>query len=433
MNKSEISSLLSFYQNELKDNILSFWLSRCVDVDNGGFVNCFDNSGEVLVSNDKYTWSQGRFVWVWSKLASMKGNTFSKKEKDHFLQLAKHGRDFLLHHCLIGKDDWRCVFLLNAQGNPKYVDGIDVLDSSIFADCFVACGFAIYSSISGDIKSWNFAKNLYSSIYNRIKQNAFNSLPYPLGPEYRMHSIPMIGTNLACEMYRAAQIMEPNLSHIYKTDIQLFSSDVLNNFVDNNNILHEIISKDNLFLEGLFGDHINPGHVIEDMWFQLDAADILHEHDRLEKIKVIAKKAFELGWDHKFGGYLHFTTSTGGEIQGSFENDTCDEVQLRLVYGDWDSKLWWVHSEALYTSLLLYFRTNDPQFLSHYSRVADYVFKTFPNQDPSIGEWKQIRTRDGKPQEKVVALPVKDPYHITRNFILIIELLEKELALANMK
>ena len=38
----------------------------------------------------------------------------------------------------------------------------------------------------------------------------------------------------------------------------------------------------------------------------------------------------------------------------------------------------------------------------------------------------KIRTREGRPQEKVVALPVKDPYHIIRNVILIIELLERE-------
>ena len=35
--------------------------------------------------------------------------------------------------------------------------------------------------------------------------------------------------------------------------------------------------------------------------------------------------------------------------------------------------------------------------------------------------------RDGSPQEKVVALPVKDPFHIMRNMILILELLSREL------
>jgi len=33
------------------------------------------------------------------------------------------------------------------------------------------------------------------------------------------------------------------------------------------------------------------------------------------------------------------------------------------------------------------------------------------------GEWVQIRDRAGKPEDKVVALPVKDPYHITRAFM----------------
>ena len=33
-----------------------------------------------------------------------------------------------------------------------------------------------------------------------------------------------------------------------------------------------------------------------------------------------------------------------------------------------------------------------------------------------IGEWIQIGNRQGEPMEKVVALPVKDPFHIIRNF-----------------
>jgi glycine dehydrogenase subunit 1 len=61
-----------------------------------------------------------------------------------------------------------------------------------------------------------------------------------------------------------------------------------------------------------------------------------------------------------------------------------------------------------------------------FEKVFDYTYKTFPNPDRSIREWIQIRTREGNPQEKVVALPVKDPYHIIRNVLLIIELLETQ-------
>ena len=102
--------LRGFFENELTNNILSFWLPRCVDEVNGGYFNCFDNLGKNLVSRDKYTWSQGRFVWVFSKLAMMDCGTFTEKERKHFLDLAKKGRDFLEKHCVLGEDDWRCVF-----------------------------------------------------------------------------------------------------------------------------------------------------------------------------------------------------------------------------------------------------------------------------------------------------------------------------------
>ena len=88
-------------------------------------------------------------------------------------------------------------------------------------------------------------------------------------------------------------------------------------------------------------------------------------------------------------------------------------------------KLWWVHAEALYCTLLYYIRTGDSAFLDWHNKVFAYTFTHFPNPDREVREWVQILKRDGTPQEKVVALPVKDPYHITRAFMLIIELLSK--------
>ena len=47
-------------------------------------------------------------------------------------------------------------------------------------------------------------------------------------------------------------------------------------------------------------------------------------------------------------------------------------------------------------------------------------------EDPFIHELRREPAWEGKPQEKVVALPVKDPYHIIRNVLFIIELLERQ-------
>ena len=43
--------------------------------------------------------------------------------------------------------------------------------------------------------------------------------------------------------------------------------------------------------------------------------------------------------------------------------------------------------------------------------------------DPNVREWMQIRDREGRPENRVVALPVKDPYHVVRNLALLLELL----------
>ena len=58
---------LELFRRELTDNLLSFWMGRCLDTENGGYFNCFTNDGSRLISTDKYTWSQGRFLWVFSR------------------------------------------------------------------------------------------------------------------------------------------------------------------------------------------------------------------------------------------------------------------------------------------------------------------------------------------------------------------------------
>lgn len=83
---------------------------------------------------------------------------FSRKQREEFLSLAKHGVDFLMKHCLIAPDDWRCIFLLDEMGNPKYVEGCDRLDMSVYADCFVVGGLAMYAAQTESPDVYEFAK-----------------------------------------------------------------------------------------------------------------------------------------------------------------------------------------------------------------------------------------------------------------------------------
>lgn len=417
---------LDFFKNELRDDLLRFWLPRCLDRENGGYLNCFTNDGSRLVSRDKYTWSQGRFLWIFSKLASTEADIFSDSERREFLELAASGRDFLFKHVLIAPNDFRCVFLTESDGTPKYPAGCTELDMSISADCFVVMGFSRFALAADDEESFRFAKELGDSVWERYNSGNFKSLPYPISPRYRSHAKPMILTNVNCELYRAAERFDPDYARTAKERIRQCRDEDFFVFADGNGLVREFRYADGPFPDNLFGSHINPGHTLEDMWFQLEAADILETDAYNTEIARIVKTTMEVGWDKEYGGLFHFVTCDGKGMSGDV-GDAASEPQMKLVLDDWGSKLWWVHSEALYTTLLLFERTGDPDFLAYFEKVFDYTFRTFPNPDKAVGEWIQIRTRAGEPQEKVVALPVKDPYHIMRNVILIIELLDKHI------
>ena len=428
MNAHQILLLRGFYENQLTNQILSFWMPRCWDGDHGGFFNCFTNRGDKLMSKDKYTWSQGRFVWMFSRLAATKAPIFNQEQREEFLFLARNGADFLMKHCLLPGRPIRCTFLMEADGSPKYVDGCDTLDMSIYADCFVVLGLCTYAAAANDKAAYDFAKTLYASIRERFFTRQFNTLPYPLSPQYRQHGESMIMSNVTKEMHDAASVFDAEYLPELKENLAYYTSDILDHFTDENNVVHEIITKDNEFFSDLLGQQANPGHTIEDMWFMIDAADILGKPEMVDKAAAIAKKALEIGWDEECGGILHYAAPTGGQPVGD-PGASADEPMCKQLSG-WGDKLWWIHSEALYTTLLCHLRTQDEDFLAWHDKVFDYTFRVFHNPDPEIREWIQILTREGLPQDKVVALPVKDPYHITRNLLLIVELLYEHSAVA---
>jgi len=418
MNESE---LYTFFVKELKESILGFWIPRCEDKQFGGFLNCFDNLGETLVSYDKYSWSQGRFVWLFSRLACTPAPIFSESERKEFLRLAAQGADFLMKNCLMGEQDLRCVFLMERDGSPKAVAPNSPLDMSIYADCFVILGLGMYSYATGDSVAYQFAKKMYISANQRIQEDKYNTLPYPLSSAYRAHGIPMIFSNTARELYRMAMTHDSIFAASLIRDMDRFSSDILDHFVDEHDVLHEVITHTNDFFPQILGQHQNPGHTIEDVWFHLDAAEICKHPERKTKILRVMKKALVNGWDEKCGGLLHYCGINGGKPDGQTLGVE-DEPMTQQLDG-WADKLWWVHSEALYSTLRCYFESSDREFLDWFKKVMNYTFATFPHPNSDVGEWIQIRTRDGSPQEKVVALPVKDPFHIARNLILILEML----------
>ncbi|MBM4457983.1 MAG: hypothetical protein FJ011_09505 [Chloroflexi bacterium] len=463
---------LAFYTNHLKSALLPFWLTRSIDREHGGFFTCFDSVTGRLLAEDKYTWSQGRMVWVWAKLASM--GIFAPDERARFLELARFGADFLMRRCLLPGD--RCAFLMTRDGQPRPQAAEMPLDSSVYADCFVILGLARYAAVSGDRASLDFAHRLYRSVNGRIHTGDFHTEPYPIPAGFKVHGIPMILLNTSQELAYglAAHGLVAEAAEVMAAADGCLA-EIRAHFVAPDGALHEMVTLDNRFVaDNLLGRYVNPGHTLEDMWFWMHQATARHApsapviarhtlsearrrlagavegrdeaspampeiaslrpanplpdearndtHNIISAAAQITKRAFEIGWDHEYGGLLTFADQDGGPPTESMAGLE-DERMAQKVQADWGSKLWWVHSEALYTTLLAWRLTGDEEFLALYRRTFDYTFRTFPHPDPAVGEWIQIRDRQGRPEQRVVALPVKDPFHIIRNVAQVIDLL----------
>ena len=132
----------------------------------------------------------------------------------------------------------------------------------------------------------------------------------------------------------------------------------------------------------------------------------------------IVKSSLALGWDREYGGLFRYTDRDGGKVQGIVDENPFS----KLIASTWDYKLWWPHAEALYACLRFFDATKDPELKAWYENIKEYTLSTFPEEQGR--EWIQIRKRDGESEDTVMALPVKDPYHILRMLLLVIDLLE---------
>lgn len=414
--------LLNFYKRQVEEDLLPFW-NRALDDQHGGIYTCFNNSGDELVSTDKYTWSQGRFLWLWSKIAGMiSENKLQDEEADYLDHLSKTAL-FLEEHVFL--ENGNCAFILTEKGKKKESIPGKGFDTSLYADCFVALGLGKFAALLNDKERFQKALQLYFRIRERIEEGNIRTEPYPIPQGYRAHSIPMIMLNVAQELAEAGrQLDHPKKEELYNHSVS-YMKDIMDSFYREQD--HRIVEMlpDDASSEGetLLYRHVNPGHTIESMWFVIHTAQQAGYSGYLNTAVKAIEEAINVGWDSGYGGLLRFTDKKGGEPKGRKQSTSYEQ----LIADTWDMKLWWPHSEALYATLLSFVITGDKKMLRQHEMMRDYIFATFPNPDKTIGEWIQIRDRKGKPVDKVAALPVKDPFHILRNMLLIIELLEDQI------
>ena len=412
---ADSSTLLSFYRDSLQNDVLPFWLERTVDLDRGGIYTCLDQRSGAVLSEDKFVWSQARWVWVASHAARMVDRGVIDLPKDALLTHARSTADFLLEHAFL--ENGAVAYLLTGDGAKKEFLPGKGHDLSFYGDGFVVLGLSALARALNDAAYLERAITSYASIRERLASGNVRSEPYPLPPRHRAHGWPMIMLNVAQELSRAAQAMGDPRAPQFAAHADAYMMDVMDHFVRADLLVSEVTSEDGA--SSLLTRHVTPGHAIESMWFVIEQALTTGHDAYAERARHVMSASLQAGWDETHGGIFRYIDPTEsdkrprGEPNGPFE---------ALILDTWDTKIWWPHSEALYATLLSD-RLAPGEHAEEHDRVFSYAYATFPNPDRTIGEWVQIHDRQGRAIDKVVGLPVKDPYHLSRNLLLIVELL----------
>jgi len=434
MERLSIRELLEFYKEHVFGVLMPFWMRFGIDRGRGGFFTCFNNAGDRLVSQNKYIWSQGRFLWMLSRLAFAFRDYVDAGTASSWLEAAGAGARFLKEHALL--PDGHCVWVLDREGRPILTDRQGRLrepkpgegyDLGIAADEFLVYGLGEYSRAAQDPESFDFALRLFDSVLERLESGRYRNFPHDSPKGFRSHGKPMTLLETAQELADVARFFGHPAAARLAEMARKAMGETLGDFLQKQDkVLLEYIRQDgSTAYEEMLGSVVNPGHCLEDAWFIMHFAARGGDREALGTAVEVVRWMIPLGWDEEFGGLPQFVHKDGGPPRGRIAAQNEGDHMIVELRESWSNKLWWVHSEALYALILAYEHTRDPWFLDTYGKLHEYVFSTFPNPKREIGEWIQIRDRKGVPEDKVVALPVKDPYHLVRAFLHAIKSLER--------
>lgn len=385
--------LADWIRRHLFEHLMPFWEQHAMDP-HGGILTCIADDGTVQ-STDKWLWSQWRAVWIFARLY----NTMDRDEK--WLGHARHVAEFCLKHgWLEAEQGWA---LLLAQDG-----GILKRHESIYTDGFAVYALAELFRATGETRYREWACRTADAALEKLQQpyDQLPHFPYPIPAGAKAHGIPMFWS------FKLAELGEILGDQKYLKLARGFSEEVFRDFyrVDSDRII-EFVRQDGGEFTPPQGTVTVPGHAIEDMWFQLHVFDAVKWTGAPRDLAIrLIRRHLELGWDEQYGG-LFLAIDRDGR-QG-------EAIGWKFA----DTKLWWPHTETLYALLLAWRATGDAWFYDWYEKIWALCLER--HVDWVNGEWTQKLNRDLTPMTGVVALPVKDPFHLPRALILQIELLER--------
>jgi len=375
----ELEGLREHYRATLFEDVIPWWEKHSLDRERGGYFSCLDREGKPW-STDKFMWMTGREIWMFSHLHNR------YRTNPDWLEAAKLGSDFIQRHAY--QPDGKMYFRLTRDGKPM------AKALSLFSEMFCAMGLAELSQAAGDDALWTRAEGMYDFLVPRFGLPSDTPmLGYPMDAEFHLHSHDM------CRIMIAWVFNELRPSQKFEDDLtQSVESIVGRHWKPELNALLENVAMDgSAMLDLPEGRMFHPGHSLESAWMLMEIARKRGDRQLLDTAVAITLASLKQGWDPEYGGIRYLT---------NIDWTPTHELEANL-------KLWWVHSEALYTLLLGWSLTGREDLWQWYEKLHEWSFSHFA--DPEFGEWYGYLDRDGRPVWTAKATAWKCCFHLPRS------------------
>lgn len=381
------------FQKVLEENILSFWIEKMVDNENGGFYGRMDGRNEIHPDAPKGIIMNTRILWAFS----CAHRHFPKWE---YKEMADRAFDFLRTHFL-DQDKGGVYWTLDAKGQVR--------DSKkqVYAQAFMIYALAEYHLAFGrEHEALDLAKSIYRLTEKHSFDQANNGYLEAFDRDwYLLEDLRLSDkdANEAKTMNTHLHVLEAytNLYRIWKDDglaaqlrnlIRLF----LERFIGADGHLHLFFDEE-WHLKSSIQSY---GHDIEAGWLIYEAAEVLGESELLEKTEKVAIQLTDAALE-------------GMDTDGALMNEGgADGIE------DTD-KHWWPQAEALVGLVNAFQISKDSRYLE--SARGTWVFIQQKMIDSS-GEWHWMVSRQGEVnliEDKAGSW--KGPYHNSRAMIELIQ------------
>ena len=419
INAKQVSACLEQCKEHLTTELLPFWLNRCKDDKNGGFITHFDKDGKDAGTDEKSLISQTRTGYTMS--AAHRAGYGGGKCAEY----AKHGVDFLIDK-MWDKEYGGFFWMMDRKGN------VAIDKKILYGFSFAMYSLSEYTLATGDPRGLQYAEKvfdliqkyaadtMYGGYFEMFERNWDLCGPGSGGGDRKtldahMHLMEAFTTLYECsgqsvhrrKLLEDIDILIKRILHPrYATGIPQFTPD----WKVAAQIKFDIVWGWDRFAEGGQKPHAqgntSAGHNVEFAWLLAHATDILGAGS-FEQYEKVIKKATDHGMkngiDPEYGGVY---------VEGPHSGGVHDM-----------EKEFWQQAEVMIGMLEACLRFGHKRYWPAYQNVHRFVFDKMINHP--VGEWWPLTTREGKPIWTHMSHSWKVNYHTVRCMVQCIKRLER--------